>query len=168
MFFNFIMVICSLVSIKNSKLQGVVVKAKTYKMKGGSRVNGKIKRPIGRETQRSLDFEVYVRAPSTKILLIPFSRFKETFLLLPWDKSGSFLAQRFSFNLEMGRDVYQRQQFKMTTSRKVKVEFSWHFLPKLEQLPLDVRSFYRYSRQGNTFSKHKFTDELLKMLGVGT
>ena len=36
----------------------------------------------------------------------------------------------------------------MTASRKVKVEFSWHILPKLEQLPPNLRALFSTSIQG--------------------
>lgn len=58
MLFNFTIIICSLVSINNNKIQGVLVKAETYKMGEGGRdwVNREIKPSIGRGTHRKLDF----------------------------------------------------------------------------------------------------------------
>lgn len=35
------------------------------------------------------------------------------------------------------------------------MEFSWHFWPKLEQLPSDLRSLYQYSTEGNILAKNR-------------
>lgn len=78
MLFNFIT--NSLVLVNSSKLHGVLVKAETFNLEGRGRVNREIESSMGTETQRNLDFEVYVHAYSSRNLQDPFLRFKETIL----------------------------------------------------------------------------------------